>query len=135
MDCYWSHLCCFQLQLGGLVLHDGQVAEMRTGEGKTLVATLPAYVNALTGGRACNALGCLKAYLRWLTGEGKTLVGTLPAYVNALTGEECMDRIWGGLLCGGLVPMVAHGPPAEERASPGSSTCPRWPHTWRPGTC
>lgn len=49
MDCYWSHLCCFQLQLGGLVLHDGQVAEMRTGEGKTLVATLPAYVNALTG--------------------------------------------------------------------------------------
>ncbi|PRW59265.1 pre translocase subunit [Chlorella sorokiniana] len=35
--------------LGGLVLHEGQIAEMRTGEGKTLVATLPAYVNALTG--------------------------------------------------------------------------------------
>ena len=35
--------------LGGLVLHEGKIAEMRTGEGKTLVATLPAYVNALGG--------------------------------------------------------------------------------------
>jgi len=34
--------------LGGLVLNNGQIAEMRTGEGKTLVATLPAYLNALT---------------------------------------------------------------------------------------
>jgi preprotein translocase subunit SecA len=35
--------------MGGMVLHHGQIAEMRTGEGKTLVATLPAYLNALTG--------------------------------------------------------------------------------------
>lgn len=35
--------------LGGLVLHQGRIAEMRTGEGKTLVATLPAYLNALEG--------------------------------------------------------------------------------------
>ena len=35
--------------IGGLVLHDGRIAEMRTGEGKTLVATLPSYLNALTG--------------------------------------------------------------------------------------
>ncbi|MEO5339333.1 MAG: preprotein translocase subunit SecA [Magnetococcus sp. MYC-9] len=35
--------------LGGLVLHQGKIAEMRTGEGKTLVATLPLYLNALTG--------------------------------------------------------------------------------------
>lgn len=35
--------------LGGLMLHQGKIAEMRTGEGKTLVATLPAYLNALTG--------------------------------------------------------------------------------------
>jgi len=35
--------------LGGLTLHEGRIAEMRTGEGKTLVATLPAYVNALGG--------------------------------------------------------------------------------------
>ncbi len=40
----------FDVQLiGGMVLHDGKIAEMRTGEGKTLVATLPAYLNALTG--------------------------------------------------------------------------------------
>lgn len=34
---------------GGMVLHKGEIAEMRTGEGKTLVAILPAYLNALTG--------------------------------------------------------------------------------------
>jgi preprotein translocase subunit SecA len=40
----------FDVQLiGGLTLHEGKIAEMRTGEGKTLVATLPAYLNALTG--------------------------------------------------------------------------------------
>ena len=40
----------FDVQLmGGYFLHNGQIAEMRTGEGKTLVATLPAYLNALTG--------------------------------------------------------------------------------------
>ncbi len=40
----------FDVQLlGGIVLHRGNIAEMRTGEGKTLVATLPAYLNALTG--------------------------------------------------------------------------------------
>ena len=40
----------FDVQLiGGMVLHDGKIAEMRTGEGKTLVATLPAYLNALAG--------------------------------------------------------------------------------------
>ena len=35
--------------MGGVVLHEGKIAEMKTGEGKTLVATLPAYLNALTG--------------------------------------------------------------------------------------
>ena len=35
--------------IGGMVLHDGRIAEMRTGEGKTLMATLPAYLNALSG--------------------------------------------------------------------------------------
>ncbi|MDP9195302.1 MAG: preprotein translocase subunit SecA [Pseudomonadota bacterium] len=40
----------FDVQLmGGMVLHDGRIAEMRTGEGKTLVATLPVYLNALEG--------------------------------------------------------------------------------------
>ena len=35
--------------IGGIVLHQGRIAEMKTGEGKTLVSTLPAYLNALTG--------------------------------------------------------------------------------------
>ena len=40
----------FRVQIiGGVILHQGRIAEMRTGEGKTLVSTLPAYLNALTG--------------------------------------------------------------------------------------
>ena len=40
----------FDVQMiGGIVLHEGRIAEMRTGEGKTLVATLPVYLNALSG--------------------------------------------------------------------------------------
>ncbi|HCU08737.1 MAG TPA: preprotein translocase subunit SecA, partial [Clostridiales bacterium] len=40
----------FRVQLiGGIVLHEGNIAEMKTGEGKTLVATLPVYLNALAG--------------------------------------------------------------------------------------
>ena len=40
----------FDVQLiGGMALHEGKIAEMRTGEGKTLTATLPVYLNALTG--------------------------------------------------------------------------------------
>ncbi len=44
------HMRHFHVQIiGGIALHQGRIAEMRTGEGKTLVATLPAYLNALTG--------------------------------------------------------------------------------------
>src|SRR5262245_16503899 len=40
----------FDVQLvGGMILHDGRISEMKTGEGKTLVATLPVYLNALAG--------------------------------------------------------------------------------------
>ena len=40
----------FRVQIiGGILLHQGRIAEMKTGEGKTLVATMPAYLNALTG--------------------------------------------------------------------------------------
>ena len=40
----------FRVQIiGGIILHQGRISEMRTGEGKTLVSTLPAYLNALTG--------------------------------------------------------------------------------------
>ena len=45
----------FDVQMiGGMVLHEGKIAEMKTGEGKTLVATLPAVLNALAG-RACTS--------------------------------------------------------------------------------
>lgn len=44
------HIMHYRVQvIGGILLHRGHIAEMRTGEGKTLVATLPAYLNALTG--------------------------------------------------------------------------------------
>ena len=43
----------YRVQLiGGIILHQGRIAEMKTGEGKTLVSTLPAYLNALEG-KAC----------------------------------------------------------------------------------
>ncbi|HRX28035.1 MAG TPA: preprotein translocase subunit SecA [Saprospiraceae bacterium] len=48
-DIVWN-MVHFDVQLiGGMVLHDGKIAEMQTGEGKTLVATLPAYLNGLAG--------------------------------------------------------------------------------------
>ena len=44
------HMEPYRVQIiGGIILHQGRIAEMRTGEGKTLVATMPAYLNALTG--------------------------------------------------------------------------------------
>ena len=45
----------FDVQLiGGMILHEGKISEMKTGEGKTLVATLPVYLNAICGSRrAC----------------------------------------------------------------------------------
>ena len=44
------HLKHYRVQLmGGIILHQGRIAEMKTGEGKTLVSTLPAYLNALEG--------------------------------------------------------------------------------------
>jgi len=48
-DITWDMLHYDVQLIGGMVLHDGKVAEMMTGEGKTLVATLPAYLNGLTG--------------------------------------------------------------------------------------
>ena len=54
MECSWKAITWdmihYDVQLiGGMVLHQGKIAEMQTGEGKTLVATLPLYLNALTG--------------------------------------------------------------------------------------
>ena len=76
----------FDVQMiGGMVLHDGKIAEMKTGEGKTLVATLPVYLNALAG-------------------TGVHLV-TVNDYL-AKRDAEWMGRIYGflGLTTGVIVP-------------------------------
>ncbi|MFO7712168.1 MAG: preprotein translocase subunit SecA, partial [Dehalococcoidia bacterium] len=76
----------FDVQLmGGVVLHQGKIAEMKTGEGKTLVATLPAYLNALTG-EGCH-LVTVNDYLarrdcRWM-GPIYDALGVSVASINA----------------------------------------------------
>lgn len=83
----------FRVQLlGGIVLHQGRIAEMKTGEGKTLVATLPAYLNALTG-------------------EGVHIV-TVNEYL-ARMGYEEMGRVYGflGLSTG----LIIHDQTKEEK--------------------
>ena len=79
----------YRVQLvGGIVLHQGRIAEMKTGEGKTLVATLPAYLNALTG-------------------EGVHIV-TVNDYL-AKRDSEWMGKLyrWLGLSVGLIVPGIA----------------------------
>ena len=83
----------FRVQLiGGILLHQGRIAEMKTGEGKTLVATLPAYLNALTG-------------------KGVHIV-TVNDYL-ARVGSEEMGRVYAylGLSTG----LVVHGLTKEEK--------------------
>ena len=86
----------FRVQLiGGILLHQGRIAEMKTGEGKTLVATLPAYLNALTG-------------------KGVHIV-TVNDYLATRDSEE-MGRVYGflGLTTG----LIVHGQsPDEKRAA------------------
>jgi len=78
--------------IGGIVLHQGRIAEMKTGEGKTLVATLPAYLNALTG-------------------RGVHIV-TVNDYL-AKRDSEWMGKIYRFL--GLTVGLIVHGIKAEER--------------------
>ena len=83
----------FRVQLiGGILLHQGRIAEMKTGEGKTLVATLPAYLNALTG-------------------EGVHIV-TVNDYL-ARVGAEEMGRVYAflGLTTG----LVVHGQTKDQK--------------------
>ena len=83
----------FRVQLmGGIVLHQGRIAEMKTGEGKTIVATMPAYLNALTG-------------------EGVHIV-TVNEYLARLGAEE-MGRVYNflGLSTG----FICHGQTREEK--------------------
>ncbi len=83
----------FRVQLmGGIILHQGRIAEMKTGEGKTLVATMPAYLNALTG-------------------KGVHIV-TVNDYLARRDSEE-MGKVYGflGLSTG----LIVHGQSAEEK--------------------
>lgn len=83
----------FRVQIiGGIILHQGRIAEMKTGEGKTLVATMPAYLNALTG-------------------EGVHIV-TVNDYLACRDSEE-MGRVYGfmGLTTG----IVVHGQTPEQK--------------------
>ncbi len=83
----------FRVQLiGGIVLHQGRIAEMKTGEGKTLVAVLPAYLNALTG-------------------EGVHIV-TVNDYL-ARRDSEWMGKVYRFL--GLSVGLIVHGLTPEER--------------------
>ena len=83
----------FRVQLlGGILLHQGRIAEMKTGEGKTLVATLPAYLNALTG-------------------NGVHIV-TVNDYL-ARCGRDEMGRVYGFM--GMTTGLVVHGQTPEEK--------------------
>ncbi|MFN3315037.1 MAG: preprotein translocase subunit SecA, partial [Hyphomonas sp.] len=88
-----SNMRHFDVQLmGGMVLHSGAIAEMRTGEGKTLVATLAAYLNALDG-------------------KGVHVI-TVNDYL-ARRDAEWMGRIYGAL--GMTTGVIVHGLTDEER--------------------
>jgi len=82
----------FDVQLiGGIVLHKGQIAEMKTGEGKTLAATLPLYLNALTGKGA--HLVTVNDYLakrdaEWMGGIYKLLGMSVGVIVHGLDDQE-----------------------------------------------
>ena len=82
----------FDVQLiGGIVLHQGKIAEMKTGEGKTLVATLPVYLNALTG-RGVHVV-TVNDYLakrdsQWMSPVYTFLGLTVGVIVHGLTDEQ-----------------------------------------------
>jgi len=72
----------FDVQLmGGMVLHEGRIAEMKTGEGKTLVATLPIYLNALTGDGVH-----LVTVNDYLARVGASLMGPIYEYLGMTVG-------------------------------------------------
>ncbi|MDY5806186.1 MAG: preprotein translocase subunit SecA [Lachnospira sp.] len=77
--------------IGGVILHQGRIAEMRTGEGKTLVSTLPAYLNALTGEGVL--IVTVNDYLakrdaEWMGQIHQFLGLTVGVVLNSLTAEE-----------------------------------------------
>jgi len=90
----------FDVQImGGVVLHQGKIAEMKTGEGKTLVATLPAYLNALEKDRSVHIV-TVNDYLakrdtQWMGPIYKTLgleVGTIQHDMNEIDRKEAYQK-------------------------------------------
>ena len=86
----------FRVQLiGAIILHQGRIAEMRTGEGKTLVATMPAYLNALEG-RGVHVV-TVNDYLakrdaEWM-GQVYTFMGlTVGVVLNSMSSEERQEQ-------------------------------------------
>ena len=80
----------FDVQLiGGMVLHDGKIAEMGTGEGKTLVATLPVYLNALTG-RGVHVV-TVNDYLAKRDSEW---MGQLYKFLGLTVGVILSEQLW-----------------------------------------
>ena len=78
----------FKVQLmGGMVLHQGRIAEMKTGEGKTIVATMPAYLNALTGEGV--HIVTVNEYLARLGAEE---MGRVYEFLGMTTGVVCHDQ-------------------------------------------
>ena len=94
----------FRVQLiGGIILHQGRIAEMKTGEGKTLVSTLPAYLNALTG-RGVHVV-TVNDYLakrdaEWMGQVHEFLGLKVGVVLNSMTSEERRAAD------GGATPMV-----------------------------
>ncbi len=82
----------YRVQLiGGIILHQGRIAEMRTGEGKTLVSTLPAYLNALTGEGV--HIVTVNDYLakrdaEWMGQVHEFLGLTVGVVLNSMTNDE-----------------------------------------------
>ncbi len=80
--------------IGGIILHQGRIAEMRTGEGKTLVSTLPAYLNALEGKGVC--IVTVNDYLakrdaEWMGKVHEFLGLKVGVVLNAMNNDERRD--------------------------------------------
>ena len=85
----------YRVQLiGGIILHQGRIAEMRTGEGKTLVSTLPAYLNALEGKGVC--IVTVNDYLakrdaEWMGQVHEFLGLSVGVVLNSMDNDERRD--------------------------------------------
>ncbi len=102
----------FDVQLsGGIVLHRGQIAEMRTGEGKTLVATLPLYLNALAG-RGCH----LVTPNDYLSRVGGGWMGPIYHALGVSVGVICHE--FSGIYDPAYQEVPSHGDPRLDHWRP-----------------